>query len=52
MQQRHDAIETPGRGRYQLIAAEVSLYSGKARAYLRHKGVAFDEVLLATESIV
>ena len=30
---------------YQLIAAEVSLYSGKARAYLRYKGVSFDEVL-------
>lgn len=31
--------------RYQLIAAEISLYSGKARAYLRYKGVPFDEVL-------
>jgi len=51
MQQRHDAIETPGRGRYQLIAAEVSLYSGKARAYLRHKGVAFDEVLCTRQVI-
>ncbi|MBV1857704.1 MAG: glutathione S-transferase [Nannocystaceae bacterium] len=37
--------------RYQLIAAEVSLYSGKARAYLRYKGVPFDEVL-ATRSVI
>lgn len=29
---------------YQLIAAEVSLYSGKARAYLRYKGVPFEEL--------
>ena len=29
---------------YQLIAAEVSLYSGKARAYLRYKGVPFTEL--------
>lgn len=38
-------------GRYQLIAAEVSLYSGKARAYLRYKGVPFDEVL-CTRSVI
>lgn len=31
--------------RYRLYAAECSLFSGKARAYLRHKQVAFDEVL-------
>lgn len=37
--------------RYQLIAAEVSLYSGKARAYLRYKGVPFDEVL-ATRPVI
>lgn len=35
----------PVTGSYQLIAAEVSLYSGKARAYLRYKGVPFEEVL-------
>ncbi len=29
---------------HQLIAAEVSLYSGKARSYLRYKGVPFEEV--------
>lgn len=29
---------------YKLIAAEVSLYSGKARAYLRYKCVPFEEV--------
>ena len=29
---------------YQLIAAEVSLYSGKARAYLRYKRVPFEEL--------
>lgn len=51
-----DTTHTPNgtdtaRGRYQLIAAEVSLYSGKARAYLRYKGVPFDEVL-ATRPVI
>ena len=36
---------------YQLIAAEVSLYSGKARAYLRYKGVRFDE-LFASRHVI
>ena len=31
--------------RHQLIGAEVSLYTGKVRAYLRHKSIEFDEVL-------
>jgi len=30
---------------YTLYGAEFSLYSGKARAYLRYKNIAFDEVL-------
>ncbi len=30
--------------RYTLYGAELSLYSGKARSYLRKKGLAFDEV--------
>ncbi len=34
---------------YRLYAAPVSLFSGKARAYLRWKGTAFDEVLTTTE---
>ena len=34
---------------YILYAAPVSLFSGKARAYLRWKGAAFDEVLTTTE---
>lgn len=34
---------------YILYAAPVSLFSGKARAYLRWKGTAFDEVLTTTE---
>jgi glutathione S-transferase len=29
---------------HQLIGAEVSLYTGKVRAYLRFKGIAFDEL--------
>lgn len=29
----------------ELYAAEVSLYSGKARAYLRYKQIEFDEIL-------
>ena len=36
---------------YQLIAAEVSLYSGKARAYLRYKGVPFIEVFASRKVI-
>ena len=31
--------------KHQLIGAEVSLYTGKVRAYLRHKSIEFDEVL-------
>lgn len=31
--------------KHQLIGAEVSLYTGKVRAYLRHKAIEFDEVL-------
>ena len=37
--------------RAQLYAAEVSLYSGKARAYLRYKRVPFDEILPSREAI-
>lgn len=32
-------------GTYQLIGAEASYYTGKVRAYLRYKGVPFEEVL-------
>ncbi|MEM9453526.1 MAG: glutathione S-transferase family protein [Myxococcota bacterium] len=38
-------------GTYQLIAAEVSLYSGKARSYLRYKQIPFEEVL-ATRDVI
>ncbi len=38
-------------GTYQLIAAEVSLYSGKARSYLRYKRIPFEEVLSTREVI-
>ncbi|MGH1422546.1 MAG: glutathione S-transferase N-terminal domain-containing protein [Hyphomonas sp.] len=34
---------------YTLYGSEVSLYTGKARAYLRWRGVAFDEVLATKE---
>ena len=34
---------------YTLYAAPVSLFSGKARAYLRWRGAAFEEVLTTTE---
>jgi glutathione S-transferase len=30
--------------RHRLIGAEVSYYTGKVRAYLRYKGIAFDEI--------
>jgi hypothetical protein len=30
--------------RHQLIGAQVSYYTGKVRAYLRYKGVPFDEI--------
>lgn len=36
---------------YRLVAAEISLYSGKARAYLRYKGVAFEE-LFASRKVI
>lgn len=36
---------------YRLIAAEVSLYSGKARAYLRYKGLPFEE-LFASRTVI
>lgn len=36
---------------YTLYAAPVSLSSGKTRAYLRWKGVPFDEVLTATNAM-
>ena len=29
---------------YKHYSTEVSLYSGKTRAYLRHKGIAFEDV--------
>jgi glutathione S-transferase len=35
--------------RHQLIGAPVSLYTGKARAYLRYKRIPFDEVLATRE---
>ena len=35
--------------RHQLIGAPVSLYTGKARAYLRYKQIPFDEVLSTRE---
>ena len=34
---------------HKLIGAEVSLYSGKVRAYLRYKGIAFEEVAASAE---
>lgn len=34
---------------YQLIGTEVSLYSGKARSYLRYKDIPFKEVLSTAE---
>jgi len=35
--------------RHQLIGAEVSYYTGKVRAYLRYKGIPFDEVAATRE---
>ena len=34
---------------HKLIGAEVSLYTGKVRAYLRYKGIAFEEVAARAE---
>ncbi|MFN8543609.1 MAG: glutathione S-transferase [Candidatus Binatia bacterium] len=36
-------------GRFQLIGAEASYYTGKVRAYLHWKGLPFDEVLATAE---
>lgn len=36
-------------GRVQLIGAEASYYTGKVRAYLRWKGIPFDEVLATAD---
>ncbi|MCH9688035.1 MAG: glutathione S-transferase family protein [Deltaproteobacteria bacterium] len=44
-----DAMPVPGP--HQLIAAEVSLFSGKARAYLRYKEIPFEEVQCTREVI-
>src|SRR5262249_36760977 len=50
----HEKSAVSGCGRtmstYRLIAAEASYYSGKVRAYLRYKGVPFEE-LLATRKL-
>jgi len=35
--------------KYKLIGAEVSLYSGKARSYLRYKDIPFEEVTASAE---
>ena len=35
--------------KYQLIGAEISYYTGKARAYLRYKGIPFEEVTASAE---
>ena len=34
---------------HRLLGSEVSLYTGKARAYLRYKGIPFEEVLSSRE---
>lgn len=34
---------------YQLIGAEISYYTGKARAYLRYKNIPFEEILASAE---
>jgi len=36
---------------HRLFAAPISLYSGKARAYLRYKGIEYEEVLATREVI-
>ncbi len=36
-------------GKHQLIGAEVSYYTGKVRAYLRYKGIPFEEVPASRE---
>lgn len=36
-------------GKHQLIGAEVSYYTGKVRAYLRYKGIPFEEVAATRE---
>jgi glutathione S-transferase len=45
-------LEQPGESllkKHQLIGAEVSLYTGKVRAYLRFKKIAFDEITATRE---
>ena len=36
--------------RHQLIGAQVSLYTGKVRAYLDYKAIPYDEVLATRDS--
>src|SRR5688500_18029789 len=36
-------------GKHRLIGAEVSYYTGKVRAYLRHKQIPFEEVAATRE---
>ncbi len=37
------------RSHYTLLGAEVSLYTGKVRAYLRYKRIPFTEVVASAE---